>query len=209
MDGEIVKEDLDGAQSYYKIDGEHLKEHNPKLLQDDYVKFLRFAQWKIHKAGKGIVGMITNHGYLNNVTFRGMRQSLMKTFNEIYILDLHGDSQKKEKAPDGSKDENVFDITKGTAISLFVKDPKLTGCKVYHHDVFGLREEKYNWLDKNDYKIMDAQLLNPVTPMYFFIKRNTNAIEYYRKWLKITEIFPINSTGIKTHRDDFVVALEA
>ena len=109
-------------------------------MQDDYVKFLRFAQWKIHKAGKGIVGMITNHGYLNNVTFPGMRQSLMRTFNEIYILDLHGDSQKKEKAPDGGKDENVFDITKGTAISIFVKMPKKVGCKIYHRDIFGTRE---------------------------------------------------------------------
>jgi predicted helicase len=99
----LLKEDLDGAQSYYKVDGEPLGERNPKWLQDDYVKFLRFAQWKIHKAGQGIVAMITNHAYLDNPTFRGMRQSLMKTFDEIYILDLHGNSLKKEIAPDGSK----------------------------------------------------------------------------------------------------------
>jgi predicted helicase len=120
----LLKSDLDGAQSYYKVDGEKLKEQNSKLLQDDYVKFLRLAQWKVHRAGRGIVAMITNHGYLGNVTFPGMRQSLMNTFNEIYIVDLHGDSQKREKAPDGSRDENVFDITKGTAIAIFIKQPQ-------------------------------------------------------------------------------------
>ena len=100
----LLKTDLDGAQSYFTVDGNPLGEKNPKWLQDDYVKFLRFAQWKIHKAGKGIVGMITNHGYLDNPTFRGMRQSLMQTFDEIYVLDLHGNSLKKESCPDGSKE---------------------------------------------------------------------------------------------------------
>ncbi len=205
----LLKEDLDGAQSYYKIDGVPLKEHNPKLLQDDYVKFLRFAQWKIHKAGKGVVGMITNHGYLNNVTFPGMRQSLMRTFNEIYILDLHGDSQKKEKSPDGSKDENVFDITKGTAIAIFVKIPNAEGCKIYHKDIFGLREEKYRWLEDHKLNIKDYELLTPKTPWYFFIKRNTKEIEHYNQWMSIPEIFPINSSGIKTHRDDFVISFKS
>ena len=96
----LLKTDLDGAQSYYTVDGQPLGEKNPKWLQDDYVKFLRFAQWKIHKAGRGIVAMITNHGYLDNPTFRGMRQSLLKTFDEIYILDLHGNSLKRETAPE-------------------------------------------------------------------------------------------------------------
>ena len=117
----LLKEDVDGAQSYYTVDGRPLGEKNPKWLQDDYVKFLRFAQWKIHKAGRGIVAMITNHGYLDNPTFRGMRQSLLKTFDEIYILDLHGNSLKRETAPDGGPDENVFDIRQGVAIGLFVK----------------------------------------------------------------------------------------
>ncbi len=118
---ELLKRDVDGAQSYYTVDGQPLGEKNPKWLQDDYVKFLRFAQWKVHKAGRGIVAMITNHGYLDNPTFRGMRQSLMKTFDEIYILDLHGNSLKRETAPDGGPDENVFDIRQGVAIALFAK----------------------------------------------------------------------------------------
>ena len=145
----LLKEDVDGAASYYKVDGEPLGEKNPKWLQNDYVKFLRFAQWKIHKAGQGIVGMITDHSYLNNPTFRGMRQSLMNTFNEIYIIDLHGNSLKKETTPNGGKDENVFDIQQGTAIAIFVKTKNNKGCKVYHQNLFGLREEKYDWLKRN------------------------------------------------------------
>ncbi len=108
-------------QDYYKIDGKPLGEKNPKWLQDDYVKFIRFAQWRIERTGQGILAFITNHGYLDNPTFRGMRQSLMKTFDKIYILDLHGNAKKKETAPGGGKDENVFDIQQGVAICLCVK----------------------------------------------------------------------------------------
>ena len=97
-------------KTYYKVDGKPLGERNPKWLQDDYVKFIRFAQWKIDQAGEGVLGFITNHSYLDNPTFRGMRQSLMNSFDEIYLLDLHGNSLKKERCPDGSKDENVFNI---------------------------------------------------------------------------------------------------
>jgi hypothetical protein len=106
---------------YKQVDGKPLQEKNPRGIQDDYVKFLRFAQWKIEQAGRGVVGMITNHGYLDNPTFRGMRQSLMRTFDDIYVLDLHGNSLKRETCPAGGKDENVFDIRQGVAIALFIK----------------------------------------------------------------------------------------
>ena len=111
-------------QDYYFVDDKPLGERNPKWLQDDYVKFLRWAQWKIEQTGAGILAFITNHGYLDNPTFRGMRQQLMKTFDDIYLIDLHGNAKKKEKCPDGSKDENVFDIQQGTAIAIMVKDSK-------------------------------------------------------------------------------------
>jgi len=111
-------------QDYYFVDGKPLGEKNPKWLQDDYVKFLRWAQWRIEKTGAGILAFITNHGYLDNPTFRGMRQNLMKTFDNIYLIDLHGNAKKKEKCPDGSKDENVFDIQQGVAIAIMVKDRK-------------------------------------------------------------------------------------
>jgi predicted helicase len=197
---ELLKTNLDGAQSYYEIDGKKLEEK--KLwLQDDYVKFLRFSQWKIHKAGHGIVGMITNHSYLDNPTFRGMRQSLMNTFNEIYIIDLHGNGLKKETTPEGGKDENVFDIRQGTAIAIFVKKKGAKGCKVVHKDIFGLRETKYDWLGKREFKKKDYEALKPESPWYFFIKRDTKAIEHFNKWLKIDEIFPINTVGFVSGRD--------
>lgn len=108
-------------QDYYKVDGKPLGEKNPKWLQDDYVKFIRFAQWRIERTGQGILAFITNHGYLDNPTFRGMRQSLMRTFDKIYVLDLHGSAKKKETAPGGGKDENVFDIQQGVAVCLCVR----------------------------------------------------------------------------------------
>lgn len=112
------------VRDYYQVDGLPLDERNPKGLQDDYVKFIRFGQWRIDRTGSGILAFITNHGYLDNPTFRGMRQSLDKTFDEIYIMDLHGNSKKKEVAPDGSPDKNVFDIQQGVAVAIMVKYPQ-------------------------------------------------------------------------------------
>ncbi|GBE27809.1 hypothetical protein BMS3Bbin03_01738 [bacterium BMS3Bbin03] len=204
----LLKEDrVDGVpiQSYYKVDGQPLGEKNPKWLQDDYVKFLRFAQWKIQQSGHGIVGMITNHSYLDNPTFRGMRRSLMNTFDEIYILDLHGNSLKKETAPEGGKDENVFDIRQGVAIALFVKNKKAKAPKVFHLDLFGLRAEKYDWLEKNEFSKENYTGIEPQSPAYFFIKRDTEKIKQYLEWKKVNEIFPVNSVGIVTSRDRFVI----
>jgi predicted helicase len=191
-------------QEYFFLDGKPLGEKKV-WLNDDYVKFLRFSQWKIHKAGHGIVGMITNHSYLDNPTFRGMRQSLMNTFNEIYIIDLHGNGLKKETTPEGGKDENVFDIRQGTAIAIFVKEKGAKGCKVVHRDIFGLRETKYDWLEKREFKKKDYETLKPESPWYFFIKRDTKAIEHYIQWPRIDGVFPVNVSGIVTARDGFVI----
>ena len=98
------------------------KEKNPKWLLDDYVKFIRFAEMKLNKQKEGgIFGFISNNSFLDNPTFRGMRYSLLKSFDKIYILDLHGNVRKKEISPDGSKDENVFDIMQGVSINIFVR----------------------------------------------------------------------------------------
>ncbi|MFO7980325.1 MAG: type ISP restriction/modification enzyme [Candidatus Aminicenantes bacterium] len=180
-------------------------ERNPKWLQDDYVKFLRFSQWKIQKSGYGIVGMITNHSYLDNPTFRGMRQSLMKTFDEIYILDLHGNSLKKETTPKGGKDENVFDIRQGVAISLFIKNKKQKESQVFHSDVYGLRKNKYNWLNKNKFLKDNYEKIQPQSPYYFLVRRKTANIQQYLEWKKVNEIFPLNGVGMTTARDDFVI----
>ncbi len=200
----LLKEDVDGCQSYYKIDNKPLGEKKV-WLQDDYVKFLRFAQWKIQTSGFGIVAMITNHSYLDNPTFRGMRQSLMKTFDEIYILDLHGNSLKKETTPEGGKDENVFDIRQGVAIALFIKNKDKKESAVYHTSLYGLREEKYDWLDGNEFKVENYTELKPISPWHFFIPRDVSKIQRYLKWKKINEIFPVNVTGIVTARDSLAI----
>lgn len=203
---ELMKQEVDGAQSYYEVDGKPLGEK--KLwLQDDYVKFLRFAQWKIHKAGKGVVGMITNHSYLDNPTFRGMRQSLMHTFDEIHILNLHGNSLKKETTPEGGKDENVFDIRQGVAICLMIKTKpgKVDKTKLTYVDQWGLRQEKYNWLEKHELKNSKPKSIEPKSPWYFFIPRDTESIQQFLDWPSISKIFPVNISGIVTARDRFAI----
>ena len=199
---------------YYKIvDGGWFGERK-HWLNDDYVKFIRFAQWKIDLAGEGILGFITNHSYLDNPTFRGMRQSLMNSFDEIYILNLHGNSLKKEKCPDGSKDGNVFDIKQGVAIAIFIKhrpEPakekkgEKEESKVYHSEIWGLREKKNGWLLENDIKTTNWKKLIPTSPYYFFVPREEKGRENYERYWKISDIFLVNVTGIVTARDHFVI----
>ena len=165
------------------MDGRPLEEKNPKWLNDDYVKFIRFAQWRIERTGYGVLAFISNHGYLDNPTFRGMRQSLMQTFDDIYILDLHGNSKKKERCPDGSEDKNVFDIQQGVAIGIFVKRTagKEGLANVHHADLWGKREifeggnlvgGKYHWLWENDVASTKWKKLKPQSPKYLFASQN-------------------------------------
>lgn len=180
-------------------------EKNPKWLQDDYVKFIRFAQWKIDQAGEGVLGFITNHSYLDNPTFRGMRQSLMKSFNEIYILDLHGNSLKKETCPDGSKDENVFDIRQGVSIAFFMKKNDKNSSNVFHLELWGLREHKYNFLSNHSIETVEWQHLSPSPDFYFFIPRDEQLLSKYDRFMKITDIFEAYSVGITTARDNLTI----
>ena len=192
---------------YKQVDGKPLGEKNPKWLQDDYVKFLRFAQWKIEQAGRGVVGMITNHSYLDNPTFRGMRQSLMHTFDDIYILDLHGNSLKKETASDGSPDKNVFDIRQGVAIAFFVKRgaKKKRDAIIHHAERYGTRQSKYDYLDDHDLGSTEWQKINPRSPFYMFIPRDDAREAEYRRFPSVSDIFPINSVGIVTARDRLTI----
>jgi predicted helicase len=193
-------------ETYRTVDGKSLGEKNPKWLQDDYVKFIRFAQWKIDQIGEGVLGFITNHSYLDNPTFRGMRQSLMNSFDEIYILDLHGNSLKKERAPDGSRDENVFDIQQGVAIGLFVKRKKNAPSKILRHgQIWGNREQKYEWLTKNELKKTKWSEIKPSSPFYLFVPRDERLNKRFQSYPGIPEIFPVNSVGIVTARDHFVI----
>jgi len=204
----LLKTDLDGAQSYYFVDGKPLGERNPKWLQADYVKFLRFAQWKVQRVGEGVIGMITNNSYLDNPTFRGMRQSLMKTFNEIFVINLHGANINGEKTPEGEKDENVFNITLGVSIVFFVKRKDLNGCRVHQTDLYGTRKSKFNWLDANNLITTSFNETFPKTPQYKFAKPDIHNLSAYQKWLSIDQIFPKYSSAIVTSRDKLVIDID-
>lgn len=193
-------------ESYKRVDDRPLGEKNPKWLQDDYVKFIRFAQWKMDQVEEGIVGIITNHSFLDNPTFRGMRQSLMKTFHQIYVLDLHGSTKKKEKTPEGGKDENVFDIEQGVCISLLVRKPGLAQ-KVFHADLWGKRKEKYYTCLEVDFDIAPWSEIQPKSPSYLFIPQDESRWAEYDKGWKITDIFSLNSVGIVTADDQILVGL--
>lgn len=193
-------------EAYKQVDGKPLGEANPKWLQDDYVKFIRWAQWRIEKTGAGVVGFVTNHGYLDNPTFRGMRQSLMNTFSDIRILDLHGNSKKKETAPDGSPDQNVFDIQQGVAIMLLTKKPDhASPARVFHADLWGKRQPKYDWLDAHDLDSTDWTELAPQAPSYWFVPWDDDLGSEYGAYWKLPDIFPINSVGIVTARDKLCI----
>lgn len=212
------------AANYFEVDGQSLNERNPKWLNDDYVKFIRFAHWRIMQTGYGVLAFVTNHGYLDNPTFRGMRQSLLNDFDEIYILDLHGNSKKKETALDGSADKNVFDIQQGVAIGIFVKHrtntqgrcdfsrtvdiksaTKVAPTKIYHAHLFGERKSKYQWLAEHDIKNTDWTTLKPQAPFYLFAPQNTDLLPEYNRGWKITEMMPVNGVGMTTARDSFAI----
>ena len=200
----------DLIETYRTIDGKPLDERNPKALQDDYVKFIRFGQWRVDKTGQGILGFISNHTYLDNPAFRGMRKSLMNSFDQIFILDLHGNVRKKEFCPDGTKDENVFDIQQGVTIGIFVKKSGVREkVQVYHADIWGKREAKYQTLSQIDIDSTEWLPLEPCSPFYLFTSRAEEFLSEYEKGWKITEILSVNSDGVKTHRDHFVVAFNS
>jgi hypothetical protein len=206
------------VRDYHFCDGQPLGERNPKWLQDDYVKFLRWGQWRIEQTGQGILAFITNHGYLDNPTFRGMRQHLMQTFDEIYVLDLHGNSKKKETVPNsGEADKNVFDIRQGVAIGIFVKLPPEARAKkkekspaiVRHCHLWGAqRQRKYDWLDDHHVENTRWTALEPIAPHYLFIPRDTTRLKEYERGWMVTEMMPVNSVGIVTARDALALACD-
>ena len=201
-------------ESYKKEPGGKLplNERNPKWLNDDYVKFIRLAQDYIEKNGEGVIGFINPHGYLDNPTFRGMRWNLLKTFDKIYTIDLHGNSKKKETCPDGSKDENVFDIMQGVSINLFVKTGKKDKDelgKVYHKDIYGLRQQKYDFLDGATLGNVGYEEMSPKAPMYFFVPKDFGLEEEYNKGFKVNELFNIFNVGVVTSNDAALVNSDA
>jgi hypothetical protein len=179
-------------------------------LDDDYIKFIRFAEHFIEKNESGIVAMITNNSYIDGITHRQMRKHLLEMFNDIYILDLHGNSKKKEKAPDGGKDENVFNIQQGVAISIFVrKEGAKKGLGAVHHaELYGTRESKFTTLDTSNADSVKWKTLKYVEPSYFFVPKDFGLDEEYKKGLEISELFPVSNSGVKTDRDSLFIDMD-
>lgn len=201
---------MDLMEDYKKEPGgkEKLKERNPKWINDDYVKFLRYGQHFIEKNGSGVLAFINPHGFLDNPTFRGMRWNLLKTYDKIYTIDLHGNSKKKETCPDGSPDQNVFDIMQGVAITIFAKTGKKKANelgKVFHYDLFGKRDDKYDFLWSNNLKSIDYVELPNNTPNHYFVNKNFEEQENYDKGFKLTELFTQNTAGIVTAKDKVLI----
>ncbi|MFP6212513.1 type ISP restriction/modification enzyme [Helicobacter pylori] len=190
---------LKSLHSKYKLQ----KEKNPKWLLDDYVKFMRFAQNKIESLGHGLFGFISNNAFLDNPTFRGLRRSLLECYDELYILNLHGNARKKEETPQGAKDENVFNIMQGVSINLFVKKAQTTK-KIYYYDVYGERAEKYAFLAQNDLNSINWLELAPREPFYSLIPQETLLLEEYEQGFSVQKMFQISSVGIVTGRDHIV-----
>ncbi|MDP8568710.1 type ISP restriction/modification enzyme [Methylophilus aquaticus] len=225
----------DWIQNLLKDYKKDLNERNIQPLSDDYIKFIRFGQHFIDKNGEGVLAYISNNSFIDGLIHRQMRKHLLESFDEIYILDLHGNAKKKETAPDGSKDENVFDIMQGVSINLFVKHnavipakagsqvepeqtPKMDSrlrenddaetkplAKVFHHSLYGKREAKYEALNAGGFETLPWQEISYKTPEFLFIQKDAEVEQAYKQGFSINELFPLNSSGISTHRDHFVV----
>ncbi|KAA6508065.1 DNA methyltransferase, partial [Helicobacter pylori] len=192
--------ELKNLHSKYKLQ----KEKNPKWLLDDYVKFMRFAQNKIESLGHGLFGFISNNAFLDNPTFRGLRRSLLECYDELYILNLHGNARKKEETPQGAKDENVFNIMQGVSINLFVKKVQATKQKIHYYDVYGGRAEKYAFLAENDLNSIEWLELAPRAPFYLLLPLETPLLEEYEQGFSVQDMFQVGSTGICSKRDHVV-----
>ncbi|GET24391.1 type ISP restriction/modification enzyme [Prolixibacter sp. NT017] len=193
-------------EDYKKEPGgkEKLKEKNSKWLNDDYCKFIRYAQHFVEKNNTGIVALINPHGFLDAPTFRGMRWNLMNTFDKLYILDLHGNSRKKEVSMDGSSDENVFDIIQGVSINIFVKTGNKNKGKlatVNHFDLYGKRQNKYDFISQNSIGSVAWQLLPCKAPEYFFVNKDYSLKAEYENGFSVSNLFPTNGVGICSKRD--------
>jgi len=193
-------------ESYFEVDGEALRERNSKWLNDDYVKFMRLAHWQIERTGCGVIGFITNHSYLDNPTFRGMRESLIVTFPQAFLLDLHGNTKKKERAPDGGRDQNVFEIQQGVAIGLLVNPVSTGPGRRSHADLWGERERaggtgKYGWLATHDVTSTRWESIASKPPLRLFVSRDEALHDEYQAGWSLSDIFPVHSTGIVSKRD--------
>lgn len=196
--------DVEKLVDSYKAAVRH--ERNIQPLSDDYIKFIRFAHDRINFSGHGIVSMITNHSYLSGLSHRGMREELLKSFNCIYNFNLHGNSAMGEQSPNGSADENIFDIRQGTSIGFYLSHPSIeTKNYIYHSNLWGLRSQKSQHLEKDSIRKTNWDLIKPVAPNYFFEPKDFSLSSEYQHLWKVTDIFPVNSNGLETGKDEHLL----
>ncbi|SFU01793.1 hypothetical protein SAMN04489724_3332 [Algoriphagus locisalis] len=194
---------IEGLVSDYK---KNLNERNIQPLSDDYIKFIRYGQHFIEKNGSGILAFITNNSFLDGLIHRQMRKKLLETFDKIYILDLHGNAKKKETAPDGSKDENVFDIMQGVSINIFIKNQiSQKDALLLKYDLFGRRQMKYDFLVNNSLDTIEWEKLELTLPKFPFVKRNNELLKKYDTGLSVADLFKTYSNGFTSERDSITI----
>ncbi|MDR0447542.1 MAG: DNA methyltransferase [Treponema sp.] len=197
---------IDGLIAEYKKD---LNEKNIQPLSDDYIKFIRYGQYLIDKNTNGILAYISNNSFIDGIIHRKMRKTLLESFDKIYIFDLHGSSKKRETTLDGKNDGNVFDIQQGVSINIFIKKTvKSDTAKVYHCDLFGKRETKYSFLMERNLSTIKWKELKPQSPHYYFVPKDFSLETEYESGFGINILFPIYSSGIKTHDDNHLVSVK-
>lgn len=175
-------------------------------LDDDFIKFIRFGQWRIDQTGQGVLAFITNNTFIDGITHRRMRESLLNSFTDIFVLDLHGSSKKQEKSPDGSKDENVFDIQQGVSINIFVKQKDSPSQPTIHHaELWGTREKKYQELSSKNVNSIIWKDLQPIEGNFFFTPSSGTNNTEYEKYQSIVEVFSNSISGVQTKKDDLFV----
>ena len=175
-------------------------------LDDDYVKFIRMGQYYIERTGEGVLAFVTNNNYLDAITFKEMRHSLLRSFDDIYILDLHGKAKNHETAPDGSPDENIFGITLGVSIAIFVKTTDSGDlARVHHADLYGKRRHKRDFLESHSLSTVEWTEVAPQAPDYFFVLKDLTMQEEYDKGFRLDELFRHYNSGIQTKRDELNV----
>lgn len=177
-------------------------------LDDDYIKFIRFGQYFIDKNGSGVLAYISNNSFIDGITHRQMRKSLLESFDKIYIIDLHGNAKKKETSPDGSVDQNVFDIMQGVSINIFVKSNRFKGVRigeVNHIDIFGSREKKYSYLNSTNFSTIKWKKLNSTEPNFFFVQKDFSDEDAYNRGFRISDTFNYFNSGLQTKNDSLSI----
>jgi hypothetical protein len=171
-------------------------------LDDDFIKFVRFSQATLGTARVGILGFITNNVYLDGMTHRRMRQSLLEAFPSVWLIDLHGSAKKLETARDSGKEENVFDIQQGVSVGLFARTPASTKSVAVHADIWGTRESKYRALNSKNSATTTWSVLKPTSPHFFFVPKDFSSGAEYESFPSLAEAFSVFQNGLKTDRDD-------